>query len=141
MTKEQWIVYMYGIWPNGNWLVFWLASLFLTCLIFIILAIGHSDASNEGKKSTYWTQLGKYKLILPTTFVFLSFLSSLIPNKQTFLYIIATPYLVDSGKTIIETLQDPNSKASKINLLLDKSLDKAILVLDNLDKKDKNESR
>lgn len=60
----------------------------------------------------------------------------MVPNRDHFIYIIATPYVVESGKSIIDSLQDPNSKLSKLNQMTDKALDKALLYLDE-DKKDK----
>ena len=57
-------------------------------------------------------------------------ISHLIPKREYFAYIIATPYVVESGKTIVETLSDPNSKLSKLNQIMDKGLNK---VLDQLD--------
>ncbi len=61
----------------------------------------------------------------------LIFLSNLFPSKRDFVYILAAPYVVDSGKSLIESLQDPTSKAFKINQLLDKSLDKALEQLED----------
>ena len=81
--------------------------------------------------------MGKWKAIVPSVLLVLIFLCNLIPNNRNhFLYIIATPYVVDSGKSILESLQDPNSKLSKLNQMTDKALDKALLYLDE-DKKDK----
>ncbi len=58
------------------------------------------------------------------------FLSQFVPSRKDFMFIIATPYLVESGKSLIESLQDPTSKAYKINQLMDKGLDKALIELD-----------
>ena len=68
------------------------------------------------------------------------FISNLVPSREHFIYIIATPYVVDSGKSIIESLQDPNSKLSKLNQMTDKALDKALMYLgeNENDKQNKN---
>ena len=59
-------------------------------------------------------------------FLLFIFLSNLVPNREHFIYIIATPYVVESGKSIVESLQDPSSKLSKLNQMTDKALDKAL---------------
>ena len=85
--------------------------------------------------------MGKWKIIIPSVLLVLIFLSNLVPsNRNHFLYIIATPYVVDSGKSIIESLQDPNSKLSKLNQMTDKALDKALMYLgeNENDKQNKN---
>ena len=85
--------------------------------------------------------MGKWKIIIPSVLIVLLFLSNLVPsNRNHFLYIVATPYVVDSGKSIIESLQDPNSKLSKLNQMTDKALDKALKYLDENenDKQNKN---
>ena len=76
--------------------------------------------------------LGKLKLIIPSFFIFLLFVSQFVPSRDNFLLIIATPYVVDSGKSILESLNDPTSKAYKINELTNKSIDIAIKRLDKI---------
>ena len=49
-----------------------------------------------------------------------------MPDKRTMLYIVATPYVVETGKTLMESLNDETSKLYKLNQLLDASLDKAL---------------
>ena len=91
----------------------------------------HSDASESCKTKTIWFRMGKWKVIIPSVLMVLIFLCNLVPsNRNHFLYIVATPYVVDSGKSIIESLQDPNSKLSKLNQMTDKALDKALKYLD-----------
>ena len=131
MTKEQWLVYLWSIYPSGGYQLF-----YVLCLIVFLFFIGfmlllHSDASESDKPKTIWFRMGKWKVIIPSVLLVLIFLCNLIPNnKNHFLYIIATPYVVDSGKSIIESLQDPNSKLSKLNQMTDKALDKALVYLD-----------
>ena len=141
MTNEQWLVYLWSIYPNGGYQLF-----YVLCLIVFLFFIGfmlllHSDARESCKNETIWFRMGKWKVIIPSVLLVLIFLCNLIPsNKNHFLYIIATPYVVDSGKSIIESLQDPNSKLSKLNQMTDKALDKALMYLgeNENDKQNKN---
>ena len=131
MTNEQWLVYLWSIYPSGGYQVFY-AILLIAYLFFIIFAlISHSDTSDRYKNETIWFKMGKWKIIIPSVLLVLIFLSNFVPsNRNHFLYIVATPYVVDSGKSIIESLQDPNSKLSKLNQMTDKALDKALKYLD-----------
>ena len=134
MTQEQWLVYIWSIYPSGGWSFVWASSL-VCILIFLLLSfLIYNDAERiEYYKdsalyytNTVWYKLKNWKWIIPSILATLLFLSSLVPNKEGFMYILATPYVVDSGKSIIEDLKDENSKVSKLNKLLDKSLDKAL---------------
>ena len=141
MTNEQWLVYLWSIYPNGGYQLF-----YVLCLIVFLFFIGfmlllHSDESESDKPKTIWFRMGKWKIIVPSVLLVLIFLCNLVPsNRNHFLYIIATPYVVDSGKSIIESLQDPNSKLSKLNQMTDKALDKALMYLgeNENDKQNKN---
>ena len=141
MTNEQWLVYLWSIYPSGGYQVFY-AILLIAYLFFIIFAlISHSDTSDRYRTDTVWYKMGKWKIIIPSVLLVLIFLSNLVPsNRNHFLYIVATPYVVDSGKSIIESLQDPNSKLSKLNQMTDKALDKALMYLgeNENDKQNKN---
>ena len=141
MTNEQWLVYLWSIYPSGGYQVFY-AILLIAYLFFIIFAlISHSDTSYRYKNDTVWYKMGKWKIIIPSVLLVLIFLSNLVPsNRNHFLYIVATPYVVDSGKSIIESLQDPNSKLYKLNKMTDKALDKALMYLgeNENDKQNKN---
>ena len=128
MTNEQWLVYLYGIYPNGTTSIFWFAGLIVSLIYLFIIWVGYSDANN--KKETQFVKTGKWKFGIPIMFMFLLFLSNFVPNRTTFMYIVATPYIIESGKSLIDSLQDPTSKAYKINQLLDKGLDKALIELD-----------
>ena len=131
MTNEQWLVYLWSIYPSGGYQIFY-AIFLIAYLLFIIFAlIAHSDTSDRYKTETIWYKMGKWKIIIPSVLIVLLCLSNLVPsNRNHFLYIVATPYVVDSGKSIIESLQDPNSKLSKLNQMTDKALDKALKYLD-----------
>ena len=141
MTNDQWLVSLWSIYPSGGYQVFY-AILLIAYLFFIIFAlISHSDTSDRYRTDTVWYKMGKWKIIIPSVLLVLIFLSNLVPsNRNHFLYIIATPYVVDSGKSIIESLQDPNSKLSKLNQMTDKALDKALKYLgeNENDKQNKN---
>lgn len=146
MTNEQWLVYLWSIYPNGGFQVFWVISLILVLALLTFAAASYfSDTGryrySEEEKNTYlWRKLGKYKVIMPSVLLLFIFLSNLVPSREHFAYIIATPYVVESGKSIIESLQDPNSKLSKLNQMTDKALDKALMYLgeNENDKQNKN---
>lgn len=132
MTNEQWLVYLWSIYPNGGYTIIYGIMLILSLLILIASYTSYLDAVNNDNilEETLWVMLGKWKIIIPFTLCTLLVISNLIPSKQNFMYIVATPYVVDTGKSIIESLQDPTSKAYKINQIMDKTLDKAIVAMD-----------
>ena len=147
MTQEQWLVYIWSIYPNGGFIQFWFICLILVVGFLVFSAASFfSDTSGcratrytETEKNSYlWRQLGKWKVIVPSVLLLFIFLSNLVPSREHFAYIIATPYVVDSGKSIIESLQDPNSKLSKLNQMTDKALDKALLYLEKNEKEKDN---
>ena len=130
MTNEQWLVYLWSIYPNGGYQIFYVICLCAYLLFIIFALISHSDTSDRYRTDTVWYKMGKWKIIIPSVLLVLIFLSNLVPsNRNHFLYIVATPYVVDSGKSIIESLQDPNSKLYKLNKMTDKALDKALMYL------------
>ena len=130
MTNEQWLVYLWSIYPQGGFQLFYVICL-CAFLVFIgFMLIMHSDTSDKYKTETIWYKMGKWKVIIPSVLLVLIFLCNLVPsNRNHFLYIVATPYVVDSGKSIVDSLQDPNSKLSKLNQMTDKALDKALMYL------------
>ena len=136
MTNEQWLVYLWSIYPNGEYTALWVGCLCLVMIFLLIIGIsyyadnGHRDSKEEQEKYI-WAGMGKWKYIVPSILLFLLFISNLVPKRDHFLFIIATPYILDSGKSIIESLQDSNSKLSKLNQITDKALTKAIEYLDS----------
>ena len=136
MTKEQFLVYLWSIYPTGGFTLFYIIFLVIFLFILGLFYINYSDDRNsksDDKLREYgWRKLGKLKLIIPLFLTFLLFISQLVPSRDNFLIIIATPYIVDSGKSILESLSDPTSKAYKINELTNKSLDIAIKRLDKI---------
>lgn len=132
MTTEQWLVYLYGIWPEGGPTTFYtvwavLAAVFLIVMLVNIFIVYNDDPDSiyHFSKSLFFKYKG-YITVFTATPLVLIVLSSLVPDKRTMLYIIATPYAVESGKTLIESLNDETSKLYKLNQLLDASLDKAL---------------
>ena len=122
MTKEQWIIYLYGIYPEGGWKALW--TILLVCFllfILIIFAIHNVDKQN-GESSTLWEELPKQLKIIPIIVLsILIFLSNLVPNKNVFLALVATPTVV---KYIKHTLN--NDRLKKIDKLFDITLDKML---------------
>ncbi len=129
MTNEQWLVYLLSIYPNGEFIQIWITLLVTFTAGILFIGIIHHEGNND--ETTMWSKLGKLKILIPSILVIFIFISYLVPKKEYFAYIIATPYVVDSGKNIIESLQDPESKLSKLNSVMDKGLDKIINELDN----------
>ena len=146
MTNEQWLVYIWSIYPNGGFQVFWVISLIMVLALLTFTAINYfSDTSgyrySEEEKNTYlWRKLGKWKIIMPSVLLLFIFLSNLVPNREHFAYIIATPYVVESGKSIVDSLNDPNSKLSKLNQMTDKALDKALKYFDENENEKQNKN-
>jgi len=132
MTTEQWLVYLYGIWPEGGPTTFYVTWAILATVslivILVILFTGYNDDPDSDQHFNKWL-FPKYKgyiAAFTVTPLVLIVLSSFVPDKRTMLYIVATPYAVESGKTLIESLSDETSKLYKLNQLLDASLDKAL---------------
>ena len=128
MTNEQWLVYLWSIYPNGEIMKVWIVILLSFIGLIMLVAILHFDGYED--EITLWSKMGKWKIAIPSILVLFIILSYLVPKRDHFLLIIATPYVVDSGKNIIESLQDPNSKLHKLNQMTDKALDKALKYLD-----------
>ena len=132
MTNEQWLVYLWSIYPNGGFQVFWVISLILVVALLTFAAASYfSDTGgyrySEEEKDTYlWRKLGKWKIAIPSTLVLFIFLSYLVPKRDHFLLIIATPYAVEAGKSLADSLNDPTSKMFKLNQLVDKGLEKML---------------
>lgn len=148
MTKEQWLVYLWSIYPNGGFQVFWVICLIIVGLLLLLTGTNffsntggwRSTRYTEKEKDAYlWRQLGKWKVIIPSILLLFIFLSNLVPSREHFAYIVATPYVVDSGKSIVDSLNDPTSKLSKLNQMTDKALDKALKYLDESKQSDSEE--
>ena len=123
MTNEQWLVYLWSIYPDGEFMLIWI-FLFVMSTIFIITSGAiHFDVSKE---DSAWTKMGKWKIIIPSILVLFIFLSLLVPKRDHFILILATPYAVEAGKSLADSLNDPTSKMFKLNQLVDKGLEKML---------------
>lgn len=138
MTNEQWLVYIWSIYPNGGYLVFYIILLVIWAIILCISFISFITYSNDKDyynekflSGYFWITLGKWKYRVTVILLVLIFLSNLVPNRNYFAYIIATPYIVDTGKSLVDTLEDKDSKLYKLNKIMDKGLDKILIELEN----------
>ena len=146
MTKEQLLVYIWSIYPEGGAKDFWVVLLILYSAFIIVIYFAYLlDDAEEGseeereydkddkKERPLFIRLGKWKVSGILFLLFIIFLCNLVPKKEHFIYIVATPFVIESGKTILESLQDPNSKLFKLNKITDKSLERLSESLDNPD--------
>ena len=124
MTKEQWLVYLWSIYPNGTLVQIWIVLLILFAVSMMMLATFHFD--KYASENTLWSKMGKWKIIIPSILVLFIFLSLLVPKRDHFILILATPYAVEAGKSLADSLSDPTSKMFKLNQLVDKSLEKML---------------
>ncbi len=137
MTNEQWLIYLYGIYPNGGWTVIWAIASMIVVMVGCFILLDKRDYDNFKNPADEWYykksifhKLGYWKITIPAFLFFAIMLSNLIPDKRTFMCIIAAPYVVEGGKTVMEQLNDKTSKLHKLNKMLDMSLDKAIQKLE-----------
>ena len=124
MTNEQWLVYLWSIYPNGGFIHLWVVLLVVFAAGILFIGIIHHEGDRD--ETTMWSKIGKWKVIIPSILVLFIFLSLLVPKRDHFLLIIATPYAVEAGKTITDSLNDPTSKMFKLNQLVDKSIEKML---------------
>ena len=124
MTNEQWLVYLWSIYPNGGFMHLWIVLLVLFTTGIMFASIFHFNGYTEQK--TLWTILGKWKIIIPSILVLFIFLSLLVPKRDHFILILATPYAVEAGKSLADSLSDPTSKMFKLNQLVDKGIEKML---------------
>ena len=124
MTNEQWLVYLWSIYPNGEFIQIW-TTLFVTFIVGILfIGIIHHEGEND--ETTMWSKLGKWKIIIPSILAIFIFISYLVPKRDHFLLIVATPYAVEAGKSLADSLNDPTSKIFKLNQLVDKGIEKML---------------
>ena len=146
MTKEQLLVYIWSIYPEGGVKEFWEVLLILYSAFIIVIYFAYllntteegsdeerEDDKDDKKERPLFIRLGKWKVSGILFLLFMIFLCNLVPKKEHFIYIVATPFVIESGKTILESLQDPNSKLFKLNKITDKSLERLSESLDNPD--------
>ena len=124
MTNEQWLVYLWSIYPDGGFMHLWVVLLVIFIVGMLPIAISHFDGDKD--ETTLWSKMGKWKIIIPSILVLFIFLSLLVPKRDHFILILATPYAVEAGKSLADSLSDPTSKMFKLNQLVDKSLEKML---------------
>ena len=124
MTNEQWLVYLWSIYPNGGFMHLWVVLLAVFSVGILFVGIIHYEGDRD--ETTLWTILDKWKIIIPPILVLFIFLSLLVPKRDHFLLIIVTPYAVEAGKSLADSLNDPTSKMFKLNQLVDKGLEKML---------------
>lgn len=132
MTKEQWIVYLYDIYPSGGFTALW--TLLLITTITIIILSGGSYYLDKYKKGDHydkfdeneyiWSRFSKkFKISIVLIPFILILLSNLIPSKHGFIAILATPYIVNK----VNHINDINT--SKFQQVFNLTIDKAIYQL------------
>ena len=132
MTNEQWLVYIWSIYPNGEFIQIW-TTLFVTFIVGIFfIGIIHHEGEND--ETTMWSKLGKWKIVIPSILAIFIFISYLVPKRDHFLLILATPYAVEAGKSLADSLNDPTSKMFKLNQLVDKGIEKMLKELSEPEK-------
>ena len=134
MTNEQWLVYLWSIYPNGTLVQIWIVLLILFAVSMMMLATFHFD--KYASEKTLWSKMGKWKIAIPSILVLFIFLSLLVPKRDHFILILATPYAVEAGKSLADSLNDPTSKMFKLNQLVDKSLEKMLKELSEPEKEE-----
>ena len=132
MTNEQWLVYLWSIYPNGEFIQIWITLLVIFAIGMALIAAIHFDGYED--ETTLWSKLGKWKVIIPSILVLFIFLSLLVPKRDHFILILATPYAVEAGKSLTDSLNDPTSKMFKLNQLVDKGLEKMLKELSEPEK-------
>ena len=124
MTNEQWLVYLWSIYPNGGFMHLWIVLLVVFAVGILFIGIIHHEGDRD--ETTMWSILGKWKIAIPSILVLFIFLSLLVPKRDHFLLILATPYAVEAGKSLADSLSDPTSKMFKLNQLVDKGIEKML---------------
>ena len=127
MTNEQWLVYLWSIYPNGGFMHLWV-------VLLVTFAVGILYDEEDRDETTLWSRLGKWKIVIPSILVLFIIISYLVPKRDHFLLIIATPYAVEAGKSLADSLNDPTSKMFKLNQLVDKGLEKMLKELSEPEK-------
>ena len=124
MTNEQWLVYLWSIYPDGGFRIIWFILLIICTVCMAFAAVVHFDGDED--ETTLWSKMGKWKIAIPSILVLFIFLSYLVPKRDHFLLIIATPYAIEAGKSLADSLNDPTSKIFKLNQIVDKGLERML---------------
>ena len=116
MTSEQLIIYIYGIYPTGGISV-------LLVIATVLVAIAWAPITDFGEKlgEGYQKWLKIIKPLSIVTAVVMT-LGYFVPDKNTFLLMVATP-------TIVESMQSSDGKLNRLDKLIDQALLRADEIL------------
>ena len=123
--NETLIVYLYGIWDNIDTLlnvtvaITLAITLFSLFVVFVISMEGHSPEKDKKAIET------AKKFILIKTNIILLVLATFTPSKEIFVAMLAATPVVNTVKEL-----GSSEKVSKIEKILDLSLDKAVKELE-----------
>ena len=134
MTQEQWIIYLYSIYPSGG--ITTLLSI-VTGILMIVSGISwlsykdkveyggstksRAEENFENNELTYQSLKGHLKIMALLTTISAS-VGYFIPDKNTFVAIVATP-------SIVRSYTDNDGKLNKIDSIIDKILERTELEL------------
>ena len=104
----------------------WVVLLVVFAVGIMFASLFHFGDYRDGNENTVWSKIGKWKIVIPSILVLFIFLSLLVPKRDHFILILATPYAVEAGKSLADSLNDPTSKMFKLNQLVDKGIEKML---------------
>ncbi len=116
MTNEQWLIYIYGIYPEGGF-----TAALWTMVIFMVLSLLTILQIDKPEIMKIWKSIMKPLVIV--TFIS-SLIGYFIPTKNAYLLMLATPSVVNSME---------NGKLSKLEKLIGRALDEAGKSLDKVE--------
>jgi Na+/melibiose symporter-like transporter len=116
MTKEQWFLYLYSIYPDRGFIVFMIIIIGLIALVFFLTKI--HDSHNEEKEKAQNNAEKFARKYFYVSIVIIAILM-LLPSKKMAVAIYFTP-------DVIKYLDSNNTKLDKIDDILDLAIDKAI---------------
>ncbi len=120
MSYEQLIIYIYGIYPTGG-----ITVILLIAVVLMLVAWGPITDMGENIGPVYQKWWNIFKPLSIVTAVVLT-LGYFVPDKNTFLVMVATP-------AIMESAQAKDGKLYR----LDKIIDQALVRADELLKEEK----
>ena len=120
MTNEQWIIYLYGIYPGKGTTVIIGLGLLITSITFVVMFVHELDNDRKDEEFLRLKRIVRNFLIGFST---LAVLSIFVPNKDIFLAMVATP-------TILESYKEENGKLNKIDSIIDKVLNRTEKLLE-----------
>ena len=65
MTNEQWLVYLWSIYPQGGISIFWFCGFCVALTYIFIIWIGYSECEMRDRNNTQFVKTGKWKFIVP----------------------------------------------------------------------------